>query len=354
MENTTPSLDTLLNEHFQGKVVRKDLTKLLKEGANVPVYVLEYLLGIYCASDDEDVIQDGIKSVKDILSQNYVRLDEAEKVKSIIRERGSFKIIDKVTVTLNERRDCYEAFLSNLGVRGVEITTNIVKEQLKKLGGMEFYDVYFSYIDKETREEKFVSVPEQGGSSLIPDGPPNPGTLHTVGVGDNGHLGLYRIETQVTAGNGKLSISGVGAGSKAREPIKVAFDYFKAHSSRISAASKPGEKDFHLHIVDMHNNGPNLSMTLPCLLALCSGLMARPVMGSLVVVGDMSLGGSIIPADNLAACLQVAFDSGAKRVLIPMSSVGDIPTIPGELFAKFQTSFYADPVDAVFKGLGVE
>ncbi|MFN2267388.1 MAG: S16 family serine protease [Desulfonatronovibrio sp.] len=171
--------------------------------------------------------------------------------------------------------------------------------------------------------------------------------------GDNGHLGLYRIETQVTSGNGKLSISGVEANSKAREPIKVAFDYFKAHTSRISATSKTGEKDFHLHIVDMNNNGPNLSMTLPFLIALCSGLMGRPVLGSLVVVGDMSLGGSIIPADNLAACLQVAFDSGAKRILIPMSSVGDIPTIPGELFAKFQTSFYADPVDAVFKGLGV-
>ncbi|MDD4648627.1 MAG: ATP-dependent Lon protease, partial [Desulfoplanes sp.] len=70
--------------------------------------------------------------------------------------------------------------------------------------------------------------------------------------------------------------------------------------------------------------------------------------------GDMSLGGSIIPADNLAASLQVAFDAGAKRILIPMSSVGDIPSIPGELFAKFQTSFYADPVDAVFKALGVE
>ena len=92
------SLDTLLNQHFAGKVVRKDLTKLLKEGANVPVYVLEYLLGTYCASNDEPIIQDGLKTVKRILAENYVRPDEAEKVKSTVRERGSLKVIDKVTV----------------------------------------------------------------------------------------------------------------------------------------------------------------------------------------------------------------------------------------------------------------
>lgn len=678
MENEALSLDSLLAENFQGKVVRKDLTKLLKEGANVPVYVLEYLLGIYCASDDEDVIQDGIKSVKDILSQNYVRPDEAEKVKSIIRERGSFTVIDKVTVKLNEKRDCYEAFLSNLGTKGVEISSNTVKEfekllvggiwciisinyfheeglkgspftisklkpiqmpsmdmetiyegrrklteeqwldvlmrstgieptaieerakwhllsrliplvennynicelgprgtgkshiykeispssilvsggqttvanlfynmsshkvglvgvwdvvafdevagisfkdkdgvqimkdymasgsfsrgrdaisanasmvfvgninqsvdtlvktshlfapfpeamidtaffdrmhcytpgweipkmrpefftnqyglivdymaeyfremrkitfadaidkyfrlgnnlnqrdtiavrktvsgllkllyphgeytkdgvekclryalecrrrikeQLKKLGGMEFYDVHFSYIDNEDMEEKFVSLPEQGGGSLIPEGPLSPGTLHTVGSGGAAHLGLYRIELQVTAGNGKFSISGVGSGSQAKEPLKIAFDYFKANANRVSASTKPGDRDYHLHMVDLHNAGPNSTTTLTSFISLCSGLLGKPVQGSLVVLGDMSLGGSIIPANDLAATLQIAFDGGAKRVLIPMSSVGDIPTVPGDLFAKFQTSFYSDPVDAVFKALGVE
>src|ERR1700677_2344446 len=115
------SLDTLLNEHFAGKVVRKDLTKLVKEGANVPVYVLEYLLGSYCASNDDTVIDEGLRTVKKILAENYVRPDEAEKVKSTIRERGSLKIIDKVTVTLNEKRDIYEAILSNLGVKGIEV-----------------------------------------------------------------------------------------------------------------------------------------------------------------------------------------------------------------------------------------
>src|SRR5450755_1414502 len=115
-----PDIDTLLNRHFAGKVVRKDLTKLVKEGANVPVYVLEYLLGMYCASDDEETIRQGLETVKRILAENYVRPDEAERVKSNIRERGSYKVIDKVTVKLNEKRDVYEALLSNLGTKGVE------------------------------------------------------------------------------------------------------------------------------------------------------------------------------------------------------------------------------------------
>ena len=671
------SLDDLLNRHFAGKVVRKDLTKLVKEGANVPVYVLEYLLGTYCASNDEEIIRDGLQTVKRILAENYVRPDEAEKVKSTIRERGSLKIIDKVTVSLNERRDVYEALLANLGVKGVEVNSSTVKqyekllvggiwcivtleyffeenqkgspfimrelkpiqmphmdleelfagrrvfteeqwidvllrstgmeptnfaervkwhllarmvplvennynvcelgprgtgkshvykeispnsilisggqttvanlfynmarhmvglvglwdvvafdevagisfkdkdgvqimkdymasgsfargrdainayasmvfvgninqpvdtlvktshlfapfpdpmidsaffdrfhayipgwevpkmrpefltnqyglivdylaewmremrkrnfgdainkhfklgrdlnqrdtiavkrtvsgllkllypheeypkdavrrcleyalearrrvkEQLKKIGGMEFFDVHFSYIDQENLEEKFISVPEQGGGSLIPDGPLNPGVMHTVATGSDGHIGLYRLETQVTAGNGALKTSGLGLNTSAREAIKVGFDYFRANASRISASIKVGDYDYHLHVVELHNTGPTTALTLAAFVALCSGVLGKPIQQQMVVLGSMSLGGSIIPVENVAASLQVAFDSGAKRILLPMASVTDLPTIPGELFAKFQTSFYADPADAVFKALGV-
>jgi len=680
MQNEHPhdGIDELLNRNFAGRVVRKDLTKLVKEGANVPVYVLEYLLGMYCASDDEAVIREGLEKVKSILAQNFVRPDEAEKVKSKIREQGNYKVIDKVTVRLNEKRDVYLAHLSNLGVKSIEISSGTVKkfekllaggiwciislayyyeenqkgspfnitelkpiqlpnmdmeelfegrrafsedqwldvllrstgmeptvldervkwhllarmipfvennfnlcelgprgtgkshiykeispnsilvsggqttvanlfynmasgkvglvglwdivafdevagisfkdkdgiqimkdfmasgsftrgrhpinadasmvfvgninqavdilvktghlfapfpdvmidsaffdrfhayvpgweipkmrpefftnqygfvvdylaeylremrkrnfsdainkyfklgnnlnqrdtiavrrtvsgllkllhptgdfdkeavrrclqyalevrrrvkEQLKKIGGMEFYDVHFSYIDNDSLEETFVSVPEQGGASLIPDGPLNPGTLHTIATGSNGFLGLYRLELQVTGGNGKLSISGVGSSQPAKESIKVAFDYFKANSSRVSASAKPGDHDFHLHIVELHNTGPSHALTMASLVALCSGLVSKPVQSQMVVLGGMSLGGNIVPVESLAETFQVAFDAGGKRVLIPMSSVTDIPTVPGELFAKFQISFYSDPIDAVFKALGVE
>ncbi|MBL7172407.1 MAG: ATP-dependent Lon protease, partial [Desulfobacteraceae bacterium] len=107
-------------------------------------------------------------------------------------------------------------------------------------------------------------------------------------------------------------------------------------------------------IVELHNTGPTNAMTLTAFVALCSAVLGKPVQSQLVVLGSMSLGGSIVPVQNLAESLQVAFDAGAKRILLPMASVSDIPSIPGELFAKFQTSFYADPKDAVFKALGVE
>ena len=676
VKQTDTVLDDLLNRHFAGKVVRKDLTKLVKEGANVPVYVLEYLLGNYCASNDPEIIREGLATVKRILAENYVRPDEAEKVKMTIREKGSLKIIDKVTVTLNEKRDVYEAWLGNLGVKGIEVSSNIVKkfekllvggiwciatleyfyqedqktspfvmrdlkpiqmpnldldevfegrrhfsesqwidvllrstgmeptnfeertkwhllarmiplvennynlcelgprgtgkshiykeispnsilvsggqttvanlfynmarrmvglvglwdcvafdevagisfkdkdgiqimkdymasgsfargrdsvnayasmvfvgninqpvdtlvktshlfapfpdvmidsaffdrfhcylpgweipkmrpefftnqyglivdylaewmremrkrtfgdainkyfklgrdlnqrdtiavkhtvsgllkllypaedytkeavercleyalearrrvkEQLKKIGGMEFFDVHFSYIDQESMEETFISVPEQGGSSLIPDGPLSPGVLHTVATAGSGHLGLFRLETQVTSGNGSLKMSGLGSNSSAKESLKVGYDYFRANAGRVSASIKAGDNDYHLHVVELHNTGPTNSLTLSTFVALCSGVLGKPIQQQLVVLGSMSLGGNVIPVENLAETLQVAFDAGAKRILLPMASVKDIPTIPGELFAKFQTSFYADPVDAVFKAMG--
>jgi len=678
-ETTTydTTLDDLLLRHFAGKVVRKDLTKLVKEGANVPVFVLEYLLGSHCSSADDQLIEEGLQNVKKILAENYVRPDESEKVKSLIRERGSYKIIDKVTVALNDKRDVYEATLMNLGVKGAEIGTQFVKkfekllaggiwcivtvqyfheegqkgsafivedvkpiqmpgmdmeelfaarkeftesqwidvllrscgyepsqfeervkwhllcrmiplvennynvcelgprgtgkshlykeispytilmsggqttvanlfcnlstgkiglvgiwdvvafdevagisfkdqngvqimkdymasgsfargrdsvsasaamvfvgninqpvetlvktshllapfpeamidsaffdrfhayipgweipkmrpefftnryglitdyfaewvremrkrnfgdainkyfklgrdlnqrdtiairhtvsgmlkllypneeydkeavrrvleyalearrrvkEQLKKIGGMEFFDVHFSYLDVESGEERYIGVPEQGGGTLIPDGPLNPGALHTVATGSNGHLGLYRIETQVTGGNGALKMSGVGSSAAAKEAIKVGFDFFRANAQHVSASIKAADHDYHLHVVELHNTGPTQTMTLASFVALCSGAFGKPLQPQMVVLGSMSLGGNLVPVENLAESLQVALDAGAKRILLPMASVKDIPTIPGELFAKFQTGFYADPTDAVFKALGV-
>src|SRR5436305_10698256 len=150
-------LDDLLNRHVPGKVVRKDLTKLVKEGANVPVYVLEYLLGTYCASSDEAVIEDGLRTVKKILAENYVRPDEAEKVKSLIRERGSLKVIDKVTVTLNEKRDVYEALLGNLGVKGVEVNSSYVKKFEKLLvGGIWCIATLEYFYEEDQRGSPFV------------------------------------------------------------------------------------------------------------------------------------------------------------------------------------------------------
>jgi len=156
MENDK-SLDTLLNQQFAGRIVRKDLTKLVKEGANVPVYVLEYLLGMYCASDDEKVIKDGLETVKQILAENYVRPDEAEKVKSKIKELGNYKVIDKVTVRLNEKKDIYEAILSNLGVKGIEISSSTIKQYEKLLVGGIWCILNLEYFfDETTKKSPFI------------------------------------------------------------------------------------------------------------------------------------------------------------------------------------------------------
>ena len=121
IEEANEIINRKLRRHFDGKIVRKDLTKHIKEGANVPVYVLEYLLGQYCNSEDEEIIASGVESVKRILSDNYVRPDESEKILSKLRQRGTMRIIDRVTVTLNLRYDVYEAAFSNLGLSRVPI-----------------------------------------------------------------------------------------------------------------------------------------------------------------------------------------------------------------------------------------
>ena len=151
-------LDALLNEHFAGKIVRKDLTKLVKEGANVPVFVLEYLLGNYCSSQDEEVVTEGLETVKRILADNFVRPDEAEKIKSLIREKGAYKVIDKVNVELNEKRDVYEAQLFSLGIKGVVVPTETVKQYEKLLVGGIWALVTLEYFFEEGQKGSPFSV----------------------------------------------------------------------------------------------------------------------------------------------------------------------------------------------------
>ena len=143
-----------LREHFDGRVVRKDLTKKIKEGANVPVYVLEFLLGQYCSSDDEDVIERGVANIKRILADNFVRPDEAQKVLSLLRARGSYTIIDKVTVQLNIKKDCYEAEFSNLGLKNIPIGDEYPEKYDRLLCGGIWCIIQLAY----ESEEAFASA----------------------------------------------------------------------------------------------------------------------------------------------------------------------------------------------------
>ncbi|MCD8174813.1 MAG: protease Lon-related BREX system protein BrxL [Phascolarctobacterium sp.] len=670
-----------LRQCFDGRIVRKDLTKKIKEGANVPVYVLEFLLGQYCSSDDEDIIAEGVNNVKRILADNFVRPDEAQKIISTLRQRGSYTVIDKLTVTLNVRDDRYETEFSNLGIKKIPISEeyptkydrllcggiwcivqleyeyveedkkngspirirrltpiqmphvdidelkqgrkaftkeewmdvmlrsigmepdaltyrekwlllarmiplvennfnlcelgprstgkshiykeispnsilvsggqttvanlfynmgrktvglvglwdcvafdevaginfkdkdgiqimkdymasgsfargkeekaasasmvfvgNInqsvdvllktsslfdpfppemgtdtafldrihcyipgweipkfrpehftddygfitdylsefmrelrkeqygdaldqyfhlgknlnqrdtiavrkmvggfiklmypdgeytkdeleevlqislemrrrVKEQLKKLGGMEFYDVNFSYIDNETFEEHYVSVPEQGGGKIIPEGMCNPGQVYTVSQGKSGMLGVFRLESQMLPGNGKLECTGIGSDRGCREATNTAFNFLKANSSRISGAISTTTKDYIINYQDLQGIGMTNRLALPTLIAICSIALGKPALSSLAVLGEISISGTMMKVDELANVLQVCVDSGAKKVLLPMTSAADLGTVPADLISCFNLIFYSSAEDAVFKALGVE
>ncbi|MDD6235634.1 MAG: protease Lon-related BREX system protein BrxL [Lachnospiraceae bacterium] len=687
-----------LRQYFDGKIVRKDLTKKIKEGANVPVYVLEFLLGQYCSSDDPEIIEQGVENVKKILADNFVRPDEAQKILSLLRQKGSHTVIDKITVSLNIKRDRYEADFSNLGLSGVpideeyptkfdrllcggiwcivrpeydsnsdydsgivsadgdhlrskkknqndspikiinlnpiqmphvdinelkegrkqftndewmdvllrsigmepdmldirekwllltrmlplvennfnlcelgprstgkshlykEISPNSilvsggqttvanlfynmgrktvglvglwdcvafdevaginfkdkdgiqimkdymasgsfargkeekaasasmvfvgninqsvdsllktsslfdpfpaemgtdtafldrihcylpgwevpkfrpehftddygfitdylaefirelrkeqfgdaldkffrlgknlnqrdtiavrkmvggyikllypdgeytkeeieeilqislemrrrVKEQLKKLGGMEFYDVNFSYIDNETFEEHYVSVPEQGGGKLIPEGMCNPGQVYTVSNGKSGMIGVFRLESQMLQGSGKFDRTGIGTDRDAKESSNTAFSYLKANGKRISGTISTDNKDYIINYQDLQGIGMTGKLALPTLVALCSIALGKPVLSSLVVLGEISISGTMIKVEELANTLQVCLDSGAKKVLLPATSFADMTTVPPELMSSFQIIPYSSAEDAVFKALGVE
>lgn len=669
-----------LRQQFDGKIVRKDLTKKIKEGANVPVYVLEFLLGQYCSSDDPEVVEDGVNNVKRILADNFVRPDEAQKILSILRQRGSYTVIDKITVCLNIKRDFYEAEFSNLGLKDIpideeypakydrllcggiwciiqldyeymeedrngtpisirkltpiqmphvdidelkqgrkaftqeewmdvllrsigmepdtlsyrekwlliirmiplvennfnlcelgprstgkshlykEISPNSilvsggqttvanlfynmgrktvglvglwdcvafdevagikfkdkdgiqimkdymasgsfargkeekaasasmvfvgninqsvdvllktsslfdpfppemgtdtafldrihcylpgweipkfrpehftddygfisdylaefirelrkepygdaldkyfrlgsnlnqrdtiavrkmvaglvklvypdgvftkdqleeilnlalemrrrVKEQLKKLGGMEFYDVNFSYIDKDTFEEHYVSVPEQGGGKLIPDGLCNPGQVYTVSQGKSGMIGVFRLESQMLPGNGKFERTGLGSDREAKEATNTAFNFLKANAGHISGAISTTTKDYIVNYQDLQGIGMTSKLALPTLIALASIALNKPTVSSLAVMGEISIAGTMMKVDELANALQVCLDSGAKKVLLPITSAADLGSVPSELIGCFNLIFYQSAEDAVFKALGVE
>lgn len=229
-----------------------------------------------------------------------------------------------------------------------------VKEQLKKLGGMEFYDVNFSYIDNETFEERYVSVPEQGGGKLIPDGICNPGQVYTVSRGKSGMLGVFRLESQMLPGTGKLVCTGIGSDRGAKEATNTAFNFLKANANRISGTISTTSRDYNINYQDLQGIGMTDKLALPTVIALCSIALNRPVLSSTAVLGEISIAGSMIKVDELANSLQVCLDSGAKKVLLPITSAADIGTVPPELVGCFNLIFYQSAEDAVFKALGVE
>lgn len=229
-----------------------------------------------------------------------------------------------------------------------------VKEQLKKLGGMEFYDVNFSYIDMDDMSEHYISVPEQGGGKLIPEGMCNPGQVYTVSRGKTGMIGVFRLESQMLPGSGKFERTGMGTDRDAKEASNTAFSYLKANGNRISGNISTTAKDYIINYQDLQGIGMTGKLALPSLIALCSVALGKPVLSSMAIMGEISISGTMLKVDELANALQVCLDSGAKKVLIPATSMVDLATVPPELMSAFQLIPYTSAEDAVFKALGVE
>ena len=223
-----------------------------------------------------------------------------------------------------------------------------IKEQLKKMAGMEFFATSFSYIDNETGEEKYISLKEQGGGKLIPEGQLKVGSLYTVSLSSNNIKGVYKIEGQISAGKGKVTVFD----NKYRKTFENAFNYLKINSKRISGAMNITEKEFYLSVIDEKNIGVSDSLTLGGFIAMCSNSLNRQVLPQTVILGDMALSGSILEVQNLADTLEMAREAGAKKALIPLLNAKDMGTLPPDILGDVQLIFYQDPIDAVQKALG--
>lgn len=229
-----------------------------------------------------------------------------------------------------------------------------VKEQLKKMGGLEYWAVNFSYIDQESRQETFVTVPEQTSGGLITPGLPAAGIAYTIGTDrSDGRHAIFRVEVQASKGKGGLNVT--GAPSQAiRDAIKTAKTYLQSNSSRLGIQRDPNEYDFHIQIVNLMQSKEGSETGVAFLIAMLSSMLGKPTIESLVVLGEMSIHGALMRVDSLAERLQLAMDNGAKRVLLPSENKRDFADIPSDVLDKVQIIFYSDPINAAFRAMGMD
>jgi ATP-dependent Lon protease len=219
---------------------------------------------------------------------------------------------------------------------------------------MEFYDVHFSYLDRETNKEEFVSVPETGGGKLIPNGKLKPGDVYVVGSNISGMKGVYKLENSISAGNGKFTKTGVGNSKEAKESIDIAYRYFVSNHNSFSSSISIKNNNYLMQISDLQGYGLSGELAIGELVGLVSAALSKSVLESLVIMGNMTVSGTIPKIENFADAVSVAVDAGARKILIPAASVADYQTIPQDLIVKFTPIFYSDPIDAAFKAMGVE
>lgn len=227
-----------------------------------------------------------------------------------------------------------------------------VKEQLKKMGSFEYYQTSFSYFDTETMQERFVGVPEEGGQRLISQDPMSPGSVYTAALTDSDTVALHRVEVSRMSGSGKLRITG-SPDRAMKESIVTAFDYIKANKTRLGIERDVDSYDFHVQIVDLMHSKEGSQGGVAFFVAIYSLLREKPVQAGLVVLGEMTIQGNILPVRSLVEPLQVIMDNGAKRVLIPVSSRRHFLEVPPDILERVDPIFYSEPLAAALKALGM-
>jgi ATP-dependent Lon protease len=227
-----------------------------------------------------------------------------------------------------------------------------VKEQLKKMGSFEYHQTSFSYIDAETREERYVGVPEQGGRDMISTDPLSPGCVYAASVDDQGKTGLYRLEVGCSAGTGKLKIAGGIEGSM-KESIQRAFAYLMGQKVRLGISHEMDTGDFHVEAIDLLSNRVPADAGVALVVAVYSAIKRQAVLAGLVVLGDLSIQGNIKPVSSLTEPLQMAMDNGARRALVPLENKRSFLEVSGDIVERVDPVFFSDPMTAAMKALGM-
>ena len=214
-----------------------------------------------------------------------------------------------------------------------------VKEQLKRIGGMEFWDTNFSYIDKETQEEFFVGLPEEKGSHLIENSPLSPGVCYTA-TSDGDSLTLVRIEVVTTSGSGKLNITGV-SNNAVKENIKNTFQYIKANEKSI-LNEQHSLKNFDLTIQISNLLGANVGTGIgsAVYMAIVSSIYKKNLKSGLAIIGNISIGGAIERATNFADKVTMLSENGAKSVIVPMDNLNELANLPASVLGDTDVPFY--------------
>ncbi len=231
-----------------------------------------------------------------------------------------------------------------------------VKEQLKTMAGIEFIDVKLGYADVENPMETYVvGVLEQSDDSLIPDTAPQAGHVFGVGRSIADEMAVYRLENKAVSGNAAFRMEGMGSNREVRDALNAAFEQFKNCAPRLAAGMHVTSRDYLLFCNDLQAKGPSAEVSLAEFIGLCSAASSRPVMAGLVIPGILRLSGSLEPVGNLEDVLRVAKNAGAKRILLPMSSIADLQGVAPELIGAVSPEFYetGDAVAAARRALGL-